>query len=57
MAAELKQEFDGVEVELIPGSGGVFEVVADGKMVFSKKQAGRHAEPGEVSRLLRRTQT
>jgi selenoprotein W-related protein len=36
----------------VPGSGGVFEVTAEGKLVFSKKQQGRHAEPGEVVRLI-----
>jgi selenoprotein W-related protein len=34
--------------ELIPGSGGVFEVTVNGELVFSKKALGRHAEPGEV---------
>jgi len=52
VAAELREHVPGVEVQLIPGSGGVFEVVADGRLVFSKKQTGRHAEPGEVARLL-----
>jgi len=28
-------------------------VIADGKLVFSKQQLGRHAEPGEVLGLLR----
>lgn len=45
--------FPGVEVVLIPGSGGIFDVLADGRRIFSKKEAGRHAEPGEVVRLLR----
>ena len=48
MAAELKQAFPGAEIRLIESSGGVFEVVVDGKQVFSKKQTRRHAEPGEV---------
>jgi len=34
--------------ELIPGTGGVFEVTINGDLVFSKKELGRHAEPGEV---------
>lgn len=34
-------------------SGGVFEVVVDGDLVYSKKQLGRHAEPGEVMNLIR----
>jgi hypothetical protein len=31
----------------------VFEVKVDGKVVFSKKASRRHAEPGEVVRLIR----
>jgi hypothetical protein len=31
----------------------VFEVVADGRLVFSKKQTGRHADPEEVIRAIR----
>jgi selenoprotein W-related protein len=32
----------------VPSRGGVFEVDVDGERVFSKKETGRHAEPGEV---------
>jgi selenoprotein W-related protein len=39
---------DVTTLSLIPSSGGVFEVVADGKTIFSKKQTGRRPEPGEV---------
>jgi selenoprotein W-related protein len=39
-------------VKLIESSGGLFEVTVDGKLVFSKKALGRHAEPGEVLRLI-----
>lgn len=38
---------------MIPGSGGIFEVTVDGTLVFSKKQAGRHVEPGEIVHLMR----
>jgi hypothetical protein len=31
----------------------VFEVTVDGKLAYSKKALGRHAEPGEVVRLMR----
>jgi selenoprotein W-related protein len=40
-------------VKLIESSGGAFEVNVDGRVVFSKKKSGRHAEPGEVLRLIR----
>ena len=41
------------DVRLIPSSGGVFEVKVDGDLIFSKKALRRHAEPGEVVRLIR----
>ena len=50
--AELKKAFPHVETKLIASSGGVFDVVVDGKLVFSKKAQGRHARPGEVVGLL-----
>jgi selenoprotein W-related protein len=53
LAAELRQAFGDPEVRLIPSSGGVFEVTVDGELVFSKKASRRHAEPGEVVRLIR----
>jgi hypothetical protein len=31
----------------------VFEVTMDGRLLFSKKTLRRHAEPGEVLRLVR----
>jgi len=40
-------------VELIPSSGGVFEITADGRLIFSKKQLRRFPEPGEVQQLIR----
>lgn len=47
MAADIKKQ-TGVEAELIKGSGGVFEVVADGKLIYSKKETGRFPEHQEV---------
>ena len=38
-------------VSLITGSKGIFEVDVDDQTLFSKHQAGRHAEPGEVLSL------
>jgi selenoprotein W-related protein len=42
-------------VKLIQSSGGAFEVEVDGRLVFSKKAAKRHAQPGEVLRLLKQS--
>jgi selenoprotein W-related protein len=39
-------------VTLLKSSGGVFEVTVDGVLVFSKKALGRHAEQGEIVRLM-----
>jgi selenoprotein W-related protein len=41
-------------VQLIQSSGGVFEVVVDGQLVFSKKKLRRHAEAGEIVKLIGR---
>ena len=30
------------------GSGGVFDVVVDGRLVYSKRETGRFPEAGEV---------
>lgn len=40
-------------MQLVPSSGGVFEVTVDGRLVFSKRALRRHAEPGEILRLIR----
>lgn len=55
MAAELKQNFPDVDIRLVESSGGVFEVTVDGNLLFSKKAVGRHAEPGEIVSLIRRS--
>jgi predicted Rdx family selenoprotein len=32
---------------LIPGTGGVFDVVVDGQLVYSKHESGRHIRDNE----------
>jgi selenoprotein W-related protein len=34
--------------ELIQGSGGIFDVKLDGKLIYSKKETGRFPEHHEV---------
>ena len=55
MAAELKRALPERvrDVELIPSSGGVFEVRSAHELIFSKRQLGRFPEEGEVLRQLR----
>jgi len=37
-----------VHIELIPSRGGAFEVVVDGKLVYSKKATRRHCTEEEI---------
>ena len=57
--AELLQEFQFEidAVRIVPSSGGVFEVAVNGDLLFSKTNLGRHAEPGEVMELFRKSVT
>lgn len=43
-----------MEAELIKGENGVFDVVADGTLVFSKHREGRFPDAGEIVRALRK---
>ncbi len=53
--AELKA--NGYDAEDVPGEKSQFDVFVDGRLVFSKQQVGRHAEPGEVLALVRAAST
>jgi len=48
----LDQEF-GSTTRLIKGSNGVFEVIVDGELVFSKRSVGRFPDDGEVAESIR----
>ena len=48
MAAAILKDVDNVEVSLKKGSGSQFDVHADGKLVFSKKELGL-ASLGDVT--------
>jgi len=52
LAKELKKEFN-VEANLVAGGGGIFDVIVDGKTVFSKFETGRFPNPGEVTKKIR----
>jgi len=47
LAAAIKERF-GIEPELIRGSGGVFDVTVDGKLIYSKHATGTFPEPDEI---------
>lgn len=53
--AELLEEFEP-EIQtftLVPSSGGRFEVTVNGRLIYSKLETQRHAEPGEVTSMIR----
>jgi selT/selW/selH-like putative selenoprotein len=52
LADELRRRYTDIEVELIKGGGGAFEVCRDGKLMFSKLSMGRFPEPHEIIELL-----
>jgi selT/selW/selH-like putative selenoprotein len=37
-----------VEAGLVPGAMGVFDVVVDGRRVYSRAETGRFPEPAEI---------
>jgi selenoprotein W-related protein len=47
-----KYEREIEAISLIPSGNGLFEVMVNGNLIFSKESFGRHAEEGEVDRLL-----
>lgn len=53
MAAAIEKEL-GITPEYIKSGGGVFEIVSDGKLIFSKKAAGRFPEHEEIIKKLSR---
>lgn len=55
LAQELLMTFDADlrSVNLVPGTGGIFEVRLNAELLFSRKQAGRFPEAKEVKQLIR----
>jgi selenoprotein W-related protein len=52
LAATIKAD-TGVESALICGGGGIFDVVVDGDMIFSKHESDRFPEPDEILSTIR----
>ncbi len=55
LTADLLTEFERqiAAVQIVPSSGGVFEVELDGELIFSKRALGRHANAGEIVEAVR----
>ena len=61
VAEELMNNFDGVDVEFVINSGGVFIIEIDGEVVYSKKDligcdSQRFPHEGEISSLIKSKQ-
>jgi len=54
LVEELLRDYEHLieSVALIPSDGGKFEVEVNGSLVYSKLQANRHTEPGEIVKLV-----
>ena len=54
MANEILEKYgtDVKELTLIPSGGGVFEVIKNGDLIFSKKSLDRFPDDGEVMILI-----
>ena len=57
LAEELKDKYgDALEaVDLVPSSGGAFEVSLDDELIYSKLETGRFPEPEEVPDAINKT--
>ena len=46
MADAIQKEF-GAKARLIAGGGGIFDVIVDGDLIYSKHETGRHIRDDE----------
>lgn len=55
MVEGLLEEFEHKidDIKVIPSRGGVFEVMANDDLIYSKKETGEHAEYEDVAAPLR----
>jgi selenoprotein W-related protein len=44
---------EGFDATAIPGGKGQFDVLADGELIYSKRETGRFPEDGEILEALR----
>jgi selT/selW/selH-like putative selenoprotein len=53
LAAEIRQAL-AIEPELVKGASGIFDIAADGALVFSKHRDGRFPGTDEIIQALRK---
>ncbi len=54
LAGELLKQFEHMieGLVLVPSDGGRFEVTVNRKLIYSKLETKRHAQPGEIVGLI-----
>ncbi len=54
LAGDVLKQFEHLieAITLVPSDGGRFEVTVNGKLMYSKLETKRHAQPGEVVGLI-----
>ena len=54
LTAEILKAYEAniTSVELIPSSGGAFEIEVDGDLIFSKKELNRHPAAPEIKKSI-----
>jgi selenoprotein W-related protein len=54
LAAQILERYERRigELEIVPGTGGIFDVHVDGELVFTKKMIRRYPDPEDVLPLL-----
>ena len=55
LTAEILKDYEAkiTSLELIPSSGGAFEIEVDGELIFSKKELNRHPAAPEIKKLIK----
>ena len=57
MKAALEKAYPGIEIELIKGKGGAFEIRSGEALVFSKKKSGRFPSNEEIVAAVKKLAT
>ncbi len=54
LTAEILKAYEAniTSLELIPSSGGAFEIEVDGALIFSKRELNRHPAAPEIKKLI-----
>ncbi|TBV81138.1 MAG: SelT/SelW/SelH family protein [Desulfobulbaceae bacterium] len=52
MEADIKKHFPAATVQLISGSGGIYDIKLDGQLIFSRHKSGRFPTNQEILQFL-----